>query len=241
MEKLEIGIFMGILCLCVNQIQAQAPKKNIDTYRQAQWKPENGKYYFSHALIYSYVNKVDSTKGQFWIFVDPVTGTMCFQKESSFGATDDMNEVILALPNGQVIACGKNEAGKSIRKTYQNPGVVLIPEDIKFQQDNFKALCVPTSRSRKEYGWESTEYVLSYLRTSDKTRLWLAQVPFSVYPLYAFDEWGGDAQLPVPLSYTYVIGSKQLITESDDAYLNLKLISYESNPYFLDLTKYSKE
>ncbi len=232
---------IGIMLLTIGKVDAQTPAKKGDAYRQTQWNPGKGKYYFSHALIYHYTNKVDSTEGEFWVFLDPVTGTMCFQRESSFGATDEMNEAILALPNGQVIACGKGENGKSTRETFQNDGVLPIPEDIKFQQDNFKSYCVPTGRSRKEYGWESTEHVLSYIKTNDKTRLWLAKVPFGVYPLYAFDEWGGDAQLPVPMSYTYVLGPKQLITELDDPYLKVKLIGYESNPYFLDLTKFVKQ
>lgn len=231
----------GILWLSISPCIAQVPAKKTDPQRQAQWKPEKGKYYFSHALIYNYFNKVDSTKGEFWVFIDPVTGTMCFQRESSYGATDDMNEAILALPNGQVIACGTNEFGKNSRKAFLNEGVVPSPEDSKFQKENFKTQCAPTGRSRKEYGWESTEHVLSYLKTNEKTRLWFAQVPFGMYPLYAFDEWGGDAQLPVPLSFTYVLGPRQLVTELDDSYMTIKLISYESNPFYLDLNKYPKE
>jgi len=108
--------------------QTTSSKKPVsDAYRNAQWKPEKGKYYFSHALIYEYFNKVDATKGELWIFIDPVTGTMCFQRESSFGATDEMNDVILAFPNGQMIACGKGESGKKIRETFKNNSVTPTP------------------------------------------------------------------------------------------------------------------
>lgn len=212
-----------------------------DAYRNAQWKPEKGKYYFSHALIYEYLNKVDSTKGELWIFIDPVTGTMCFQRESSFGASDDMNDAILAFPNGQVIACGTTESGKKVRQSFKNNSVTPGLEEVKFQREAFQEVCRPTGGTRQEFGWASTEYVMSFIKTNERTKLWLAEVPFNVYPLYAFDEWGGDAQLPASLSYTYVLSPRQLIMEADDQYATLKLIAYESNPYFLDLNQYAKQ
>lgn len=218
-----------------------AKKPPADAYRNSQWKPAQGKYYFSHALIYEYANKVDGTNGELWIFVDPVTGTMCFQRESSFGASDDMNESILALPTGQVIACGTTKAGKKIRESFQNRAVKPEPDEVEYQRETFRDQVKPTGNRREEFGWTSEEYVLTFIKTNERTNLWLAEVPFDVYPLYAFDEWGGDAQLPVSLSYIYVLPAHKLIVESDDQYGTLKLKSYEPNPYFLDLNEYAKQ
>jgi hypothetical protein len=237
-------LLIGTLALLAGRTAAQttAPKKPVsDAYRNAQWKPEKGKYYFSHALIYEYFNKVDSSKGEMWVFIDPVTGIMCFQRESSFGATDDMNDAILAFPNGQMIACGKTESGKKIRESFKNSSVTPGPEDVKFQRETFQELCRSTGSTREEFGWKSTEHVLTYIKTNERTKLWLAEVPFNVYPLYAFDEWEGDAQLPVSFSYTYILSPKQLVTEADDQYMTIKLVAYESNPYALDLNQYAKQ
>ncbi len=225
----------------VNAQSKPAHKSATDAYRNAQWKPEKGKYYFSHALIYEYTRKRDEAKGEIWVFIDPVTGTMCFQRESSFGATDDMNDVILAMPDGKMIACGTTESGKKIRSTFQNSSVKPEPDEVKDQQQTFREQCKPTGKKRPEFGWESKEFVLSYLKTNESTRLWLAEVPFNVYPLYAFDEWEGDAQLPVSFSYIYLLGPNQLVTESDDQYGTLKLLSYEPNPLFVDLNQYAKQ
>ena len=225
-------------------VQAQtklAKKPATDAHRNAQWKPEKGKYYFSHALVYEYTRKRDDERGELWIFIDPVTGTMCFQRESSFGATDKMNEAILVLPDGKMIACGTTESGKKIREAFQNRAVKPEPDEVKFQQQTFREQCKPTGNKRSEFGWESEEYVLSYLKTNESTKLWLTEVPFNVYPLYAFDEWEGDAQLPVSFSYIYLLGPRQLVTESDDQYGSLKLISYEPNPFYLDLNQYAKQ
>lgn len=246
MSRFNRLLFLATLGLLVGFAAAQAQTKPAkkpatDAYRNAQWEPEKGKYYFSHALIYEYTRKRDDVKGELWIYIDPVTGTMCFQRESSFGATDDMNEVILALPDGKMIACGKTESGKKIREAFQNHSVKPEPDEVKFQQQTFLEQCKPTGNKRNEFGWESEEYVLSYLKTNESTKLWLAEVPFSVYPLYAFDEWEGDAQLPVSFSYIYLLGPRQLVTESDDQYGSLKLVSYEPNPFFLDLNKYAKQ
>ncbi len=246
MSRFKILLFLASLVLSANILSAQAQTKaakkpKTDAYRNAQWKPEKGKYYFSHALIYEYTRKRDDVKGELWIFIDPVTGTMCFQRESSFGDTDDMNEAILVLPDGKMIACGKTESGKKIREMFQNRSVKPEPDEVKFQQETFQEQCKPTGNKRTEFGWESQEYVLSYLKTNESSKLWLAEVPFDVYPLYAFDEWEGDAQLPVSFSYIYLLGPRQLVTELEDQYGSLKLISYEPNPFFLDLNQYAKQ
>ncbi len=144
--------------ILVAQVFAQtksAGKAPTDAYRNSQWKPAQGKYYFSHALVYEYTNKVDGTDGELWIFVDPATGTMCFQRESSFRASDDMNEHILALPNGQVIACGTTETGKKIRESFQNRAVKPEPDEVQFQRENFRDQCSPTGNRREEFGWTS--------------------------------------------------------------------------------------
>lgn len=242
-KRLLFLVTLGLFAVTyVARAQTKPAKKPVtDAYRNAQWKPEKGKYYFSHALIYEYTRKRDDEKGELWIFVDPVTGTMCFQRESSFGATDDMNEVILALPDGKMIACGTTESGKKIREMFQNSAVKPEPDEVKFQQETFQEQCKPTGNKRSEFGWESEEYVLSYLKTNESTKLWLAEVPFNVYPLYAFDEWMGDAQLPVSFSYIYLLGPRQLVTESEDQYGSLKLVSYEPNPFSLDLNQYAKQ
>lgn len=225
----------------VAHAQTKPAKKPVaDAYRNKQWKPAQGKYYFSHALIYEFTNKVQGTNGELWVFIDPVTGTMCFQRESSFGATDDMNESILALPTGQVIACGTTEAGKKIRESFQNRGVKPEPDEVQYQREAFRDLVKPTGNQRQDFGWTSEEYVMSFEKTNEKTKLWLAEVSFNVYPLYAFDEWG-DAQLPVSLNYVYVLPQNKLVVESEDQYGSLKLKSYEPNPYYLDLNEYAKQ
>ncbi|TDB58667.1 hypothetical protein [Arundinibacter roseus] len=232
---------LGLLVFTKSTVWSQntrVAKTPADPQRNAQWKPDKGKYYFSHALIYEFEKKTDQTKGELWVFIDPVTGTMCFQRESSFGLTDEMNEAIVAFPSGKMIACGQDEHGKNVKTTFMNSAVTPHPDDIKFQKDNFREQCSPTGRTRKEFGWGSAEYTLSYIKTNEKTNLWLATVPFNVYPLYTFDEWEGDAQLPVALSFSYVLGPRQLITELNDPYVTLKLVAYESNPYYLDLSKY---
>jgi hypothetical protein len=236
-------MYVGLIGMAVglNHAQAQAPKKSTtDPQRNVQWKPQQGKYYFSHALVYEYLVKADSTRGEFRVYIDPATGTMCFERESSFGMTDEMTDAILALPTGQFIACGTNEDGKKVRIAYENSAVKPHPDDVAFQQENFKTQCRPTGQIRQENGLESTEYVLSLTRTAEKAQIWLAPVPFNVYPFYGFDEWGGDAQLPVSLSYNYILPPRLLITEMDDPYTYLKLISYTNSPYSLDLNQYAR-
>ena len=220
-----------------NLVQAQAPKKPALS-RATQWKPEKGQYYFTHALTYEYENKADKKKGEVVIYVDPVTGTMCFKKENSFGETGKNFDFIIAFQDGKYIYCGSDDAGKKMKITEKVEEVKPDAETVKQQKEDFGTYCLPTGNKRKDFGWESTEYELSYARSEEKDKLWLTTTPFGIYPLYGFELIENVASLPVSFDYTYIFGNRQLVTDMNSKDGTLKLKSYEPNPFLVVTREY---
>ena len=216
---------------------AQVTKKiTPDKQRALQWKPEKGQYYFSHSIVLAYDNKAERTKGEIKIYLDPVSGAMCFRKESSFGQSDAPYDFIIGFPDGRYIHCGTDESGKKFRTTEKVADVKPDLETQNQQKENFATYCSPTGNKRMDAGFESMEYTLSYATSENKDKLWLANMPFNVYPLYGFELIEVAASLPVSVDYMYLLGTNQLISELDSKDLTLRLTGINPDP-FLAVTR----
>jgi hypothetical protein len=230
-------MFKRVIFLCslvlVGNLQAsnaQTVKKiAADKQRVTQWKPEKGQYYFSHSLVMAYENKQDKTKGEIKIYLDPVTGTMCFKKESSF--KEDEFDFIIAFPDGRYFHCGTDDNGKKIRTAEKVADVKPDAEAQAQQKENFATYCAPTGNKRTDFGFESVEYDLSYATSETKDKVWITTLPFNVYPIYGFELIEVPASLPASLDYLYLLGSNQLISEMNSTDIMLKLTSISPDPY----------
>lgn len=218
----------------------QAAKKILpDKQRAIQWKPEKGQYYFSHSLVIAYENKAEKAKGEIKIYFDPVTGTMCFQRESSFGESGKGFDFIIAFQDGRYMHCGTDD-GKKIKNTEKVQDVKPDTEAQSQQKENFDTYCAATGNKRVDFGLESAEYTLSYATSENKDKLWITTMPFNIYPLYGFELIEVAASLPVSFDYLYLLGPNQLITELESKDVVLKLKNIGPDP-FLAVTKNYQE
>lgn len=232
-----ILIVTGLLITFYLPSFAQAPKKiTADKQRALQWKPEKGQYYFSHSLVFDYQNKADNTSGKLKIYLDPVSGALCFQKESSFGDRGKSFDFVIAFPDGKYIFCGADDAGKKMRIVEMVKEVKPNAETKAEQQENFTTYCIPTGNKRIDFGLESLEYDLSYATSDNKDKIWLTKTPFSSYPLYGIEFVESAVSLPVSFDYLHMLTSDLLVTEINSKDLILKLGSLEKDP-FLATTK----
>lgn len=211
---------------------AQGVKKiAVDKQRAVQWKPAIGQYYFSHSLVFDYENKADKTKGTLKIHVDPVTGAMCFRKESSFGPKGNAYDFIIGFPDGKYIYCGADEKGKKIKVTELVKEFKPDAETKTQQKEDFITYCVPTGNKRQDFELESWEYDLSYATSDTKYKLWLTKTPFSIYALYGIEFVEAAVTLPVSFDYMYLFSSDALITELNAKDAVLKLTSFGRDPF----------
>jgi hypothetical protein len=230
-----------LLLLAGNLAISQTVKKiPADKQRALRWKPEQGQYYFSHSIVLDYENRAEKTKGEIKIYLNPVSGTMCFKRESSYGKAGEEFDFIIAFTDGRYMHFGPDENGKKIKTSEKVSDVKPDAETREQQKENFATYCAPTGNKRMDAGFESLEYTLSYASSDTKDKLWITSVPFNVYPLYGFELIEVPASLPASLDYLYLLGPNQLIGELDSKDLLLKLKSISADP-FLAVTKDYKE
>ena len=231
-RNLLFCVAFSLLIAGVNYSQAQtAAKIAPDKQRALQWKPDKGQYYFSHALVFDYQNKNDKTSGTIKVYLDPVTGAMCFEKASSFREGGKTFDFVIGFPTGKYIYCGNDENGKKIRITEQVKELKPSAETLAEQKENFESSCVATGNKKTESGFESLEYDLTYATSGNKDKLWLAKVPFSAYPLYGMEFLEGAVSLPVTFDYLHLLSPNLLITGLESKDLTLKLTSFGKDPF----------
>ena len=242
MSKSILKYLLSFLLLFTGSLSiGQAVKKfTADKQRAIQWKPEKGQYYFSHSMVYDYDDKDENDKGEIKIYFDPVSGALCFRKESSFKESGKNFDFILAFQDGKYIYCGADESGKKTRSSEIVEDVKPDAETQNQQKQNFTDYCVPSGNKRVDFGLESLEYTLSYATSENKDKLWLTPMPFNIYPLYGFELIEVPAGLPASFDYLYLLGPNQLISELDSKGLHLKLKSIGPDPFLAVTRNYTE-
>jgi len=215
-----------------NLLFAQAAKKiPADKQRSVQWKPEKGQYYFSHSLVYDYENKAKKSKGTIRIYLDPISGAMCFLKDSSFRQKGNSFDFIIGFPNGKYTYYGVDGAGKKIRISETISEVKPDAETQLQRKEDFATYCLPTANKRSAFGLESMEYNLGYATADTKDKIWLAKTPFSAYPVYGLEFVESAVSLPVSFDYMHLLDADRLITEFDSKDTFFKLVHFGRHPY----------
>ncbi len=234
-------LFICLSFLVLREAFAQPLTKIVpDKKRTTLWKPASGQYYFSHLMTFEFDNKYDNRQGTVAIYLDPVTGALCYERSKTFGTTAEFYDYILAFPDGQFISCGVDEAGKKFKVKETIVEFKPDEETRKQQQQDFESFCQLTGNNKEFFGWKTQEYKLAYPKSEVSEELWLAEVPFSVYPLYGFSLIEGTASLPVSFDFIDLIGPKHLLTEYKAKELTIKLVSIEFQPLTLNTGLYKE-
>lgn len=240
-KYLSYFILLSIMLFSSHLALSQAAKKfTADKQRALQWKPEKGQYYFSHSIVMDFDDKVEKKKGEIKIYFDPVSGAMCFQKESSFRESGKDFDFIIAFQDGRYLHCGVDENGKKIKNTEKVTDVKPNAEEQAQQKENFETYCIATGNKRTDFGLESIEYDLSYATSENKDKLWITTMPFNIYPLYGFELIEVAASLPASFDYLYLLGPYQLLSELNSKDFTLKLKNIGPDP-FLAITRNYQE
>jgi hypothetical protein len=225
-------LLFSMLLFCQKPVFAQPIKKiPVDKQRAVKWKPEKGQYYFSHSLVFDFENKAEKTKGAIRIYLDPVSGAMCFLKDSSFRQKGNAYDFIIGFPNGNFTFYGTDNAGKKIRISETVSEVKPDAETLLQRKEDFATYCLPTANKRTEFGLESIEYNLGYATSDTKDKIWLAKTPFSIYALYGLEFVENAVSLPVSFDYMHLLNADQLITEFSSGNTFFKLVQFGRAPY----------
>ncbi len=219
-----------------------------DPYRNENWQPEKGKYFFSELWTFDYYNEllaVDDVKakGAFSIFLDPFSGTILLDRNNTkYG--DEMTEWILVEPDGRYQFGTVDEHGK---KQVSQLKVKLKDEDNEAFQKYFRPQNQQKSFGKTSYDpveLVGEQYLMTFQKTSETSTVYLAQVPFNTYPFYFLNQVRQELFLPVDLDYSSVLPSDFLVVseryERDGKAVGFVLKSIGGASYFLDVEAYKK-
>ena len=222
-------------------------------YRNENWNPEKGFYYFSEEWRWRYRNELIPAgefghEGEMSIYMDPPTGTMLLTRDGSSYA-DDMTDWVIIHPDGTYWQGIRDEAGEPhIIKTD-----ITQSEDYKnrlsYQSDDYnKYVKIKGDTLRfgqNNYDWPTmlgVAYQMTYEMTSDVNELYLATAPINTTFLYLFDRVYEDNQLPVKMPYGYILPSNQLVLSDryqyQDKVVQHQIVSMSPTDYFLDTNSY---
>lgn len=228
-------------------------------YRNKNWQPKQGKYFFSEAIQWEFLNEGlpkddDKHAGTFTVYFDRFTGTMLFTQEA-YGLSSEMADFIILQSNGRYFEGFTDEFGG---KQYMIDTLECfsdITQEQQFIKKTFKELAKPSGKfkvfGKNKYGWETIKaelHELSFLQTSDKSQIYVANLPFLQLPLFLFNDLESEAKLPVNINFSLVIPQEYWVVEDIYSYPDQKsgkkitirttLKSISPTEYFVDLSSY---
>jgi hypothetical protein len=241
----QIFVFILLVLMYVSNLNAQKD----DQYRDKNWNPNTGKYFFSTQLIYAFRNDFaedESTRlGEISIYLDEKTGTFLFTPES-YGTSGEMVDFVIADQEGNYIFGYTDEHGKKQRETLQVSRFVTDEATIDsiFQQF-FVKTGVNKSFGENTYVWPikiGEEYQVTYQKTNDTSFVYLINEQFSYLPIYHFNALESEAKLPFSMDYSNTLPKKYNVLgqryENDGKTVSFGLTYYSPTEYFIDLKEY---
>ncbi len=243
-------MFVSVILLIfhfVGHLSGQAD----DQYRNKNWNPKAGKYYFSTQLTYSYHN--DSAEddynrsGEISIYIDEKSGTFLFTKES-YGNTGEMVDFVVADQQGNFIFGYTDEHGKKQRETMKSYSGADKNNQSKKVENDFNKYCQPTGNTKRfgenKYGWpvfKGTEYKMNVM-LSDSSTVFITTSKYSFLPVFLFNQLQSETKLPVNFNFSKKLPSKNLILQHsyvlEGSVSSFTLISASPTEYFIDLSDY---
>ncbi|MBK8624331.1 MAG: hypothetical protein IPN86_01745 [Saprospiraceae bacterium] len=224
-------------------------------YRNKNWNPKAGKYYFSTMLTWTYENELATEehlrKGEISIYVDEKTGTFLFTREA-YGWSGEMIDFVIADQKGNYIIGHTDEVGGKHRETKKLEHFAEILLQSKKIAADFNQYCTPTGKTKifgkNNYGWptkKGKEYILSYQKTSNKNNLFLTTEKYSFLPVFLFNKLDFDASLPVSFDYSMILPNYQMpledVYEWNGKKVTLTFVSSSPTEYYIDLNQYKKQ
>lgn len=161
---------------------------------QNEWIPENESGHKGEIAIYYHPEK------DFWLFT-----------QEAYGISGEMTDWIVGKPDGEYLIASTDEYGKKRIEKLS----ITIPET-----DSLNVLFFPKkepmSFGNPDLGFpliRGEKYVLNYLKTLDKTTLYLGDVAVDLSPVYYFNQLDIEAMLPVDF-LTNIPANKIVLSDS---------------------------
>lgn len=239
----RVILFAGILVVVGKMATAQGKSD-----RDRNWKPVEGKYYFSEAWVWSYDDEFSDRSGDITVYVDTLSGTFLFNHDS-YGSSDDRADFIIGTQDGIYITGITDENGNKSLAIDTLESTLDMYNSKQFYDEDFKKSTKPTGEYRS-YGQNTKKWPIikgEKFRTTYEMPVsyadnFLIQKSFSLLPIYNFNQRQAQAQLLYTFSLALHMDYLLLETlyESDGKKLSAIFKNVIPSKQLIDLTLYKK-
>lgn len=252
-----IIVFISLLSITLASCQDNTDSRwEATDYRNENWHPENGQYFFSEQWTYTFVNESlpaddPQRKGEMAFFVDPPSGTILLTRDASnYG--DEMTEWIIVFPEGRYVTGWGDEFGKNhidIKEISEFPNYQEMVDNYNGDFERY----TKKGHGNLEFGvnaydWPTAhgqQYEKTYEKSNLITELYLTEVPFSLRALYLVNNTNSDLRFLFDANLGYFLPENKLIlSEKTDIYGNYvsyQLKSMSPTTHFLDTRGYTTD
>lgn len=184
---------------------------------------DNTEIKFTQAWVWEYENELipgnePGHQGEMVVYFEPDLNYWLFTMEA-YGTSGEMFEWIIGKPDGTYILSSMDEFGTR----------AIQQEKIEFRKIEFDFK--PTGSFQKYQNFnigfppvEAEKFELNYLKTNDKTEIYLSDLNVDFQPLYFFNQLNSEAKLPV--YFPAGLNSNKLVCE-ENTISNGKRIRYK--------------
>ena len=221
-----------------------------DDYRNENWRPEEGNYFFSETWTWEFYNDLlpaddPKHKGSFTVYLDPPTGTMLLTEH-----LDEMTDWIIVHPDGRYTTAFIDVHG--VPHITKQKMADFDEHDFKLstQAEDFEKYFTKKEGQKEfganKYGWETiaaTPYEMTFEQTNDISNLHILEMPFSVRGLYLASQTNYDLNFPLNLNFGYLLPENYLVISEEYEFggkkLGFHLKSVAPGEYFVNTVTYT--
>ncbi len=235
------------------KVLVESPQWVATAYRNENWKPSQGQYFFSEMWTWTFHNEMLASddprhKGEMSIYVDPPSGTILLTRPDT-KYQDEMLDWLIIEPSGKYIAGYTGEHGDFEKIEGDMTKVKDFRMRLSHQKNDFEKY-FKQKETQKIFGAnkynnptiEGQAYEMTFEKTNDKTVLYLAELPFSLRPFYLVAEAYTELGLPLKLDYGFLLPDNYLVLSEDYQHqgksIGYQLSSFSAAEYFLNIEKY---
>ena len=194
------------------------------SYRDQNWHPEKGQYYFSETYHFSYYNETipseeGSATGEFGFYVDPESGTLLVEKYIS-NYVDEMADYVIVHQNSLYIMGFSDEFGEKKILQKQLSEVEGLSYRIDENLEDFntyfqKQNATETFGVNKYYPktMEGQSYLRTFPKTQDTVGLFLAKSNLTTKSFYLLQQVFPELGLPIRQDYGLVLPENTLVVK----------------------------
>lgn len=199
-----------------------------NAYRDEQWKPEDGQFYFSESYHFELNTAEADTPKEFGFYLDPESGTILLEKYLT-GFQDEMTNWIILQPNGLVLQGFTDEFGEKKVLVHQLRKQAFYTQTRPYAKADFAEFW-SIKGMIKEFGpnnyyqksHRGTLYQRQYPKTEDKAEVYLAKTSLATHELYFIDRLLPELGMPYRTDFGEVLDQGVLVLQESYTLTNAK-------------------